>query len=467
MTAIEEAVLKARQLVKRAIDKGFVDAKYYEFALPWIFIEYLGYLRSELENNLIHSVLYHRLRYFFYRKYLQFVHFSNTYKIGKYDIVFFGSYFGHYEIYKELESQLKENALSYIYVTDKIALYNKIKSQGDKVIFLNINLTTKLANYLRSNISNQINFDSLIEETIEVNVNHFKHLENSLNSLLFRISPKLIITANELLTEHRALILAGKKLDIKSMTLQHGLISNGSINYKELIADMILVYGNITKKILIDMGIAKEKIEVVGSLLIKNKKAIMYENLKEESKINVLVATSGFGNSTSYQNHISIIEAINYVAAKLPKINFNIKLHRKDNIQFYKNITAKNISIISENNLLIMNKTFIDLVNENDAMLTSTSTSMFDAFLLKKPVLGIDFYAEFKENEFYKEGLLIVSENVVDLENNLKNLKEKPEIFEPIINKANKYLEEYYNLGCSNDTPQKKTVNQIINSIKE
>lgn len=175
---------------------------------------------------------------------------------------------------------------------------------------------------------------------------------------------------------------------------------------------------------------------------------------------------SGFGNSTSYNHHTSIIEAIGCVASKLPNINFNIKLHTKDKIEFYNKLNNKNINIINDNDLLKTNKTFIDLVNENDAMITTTSASMFDAFLLKKPVLGIDLHAEFKGIEFYKEGLLIVSENVVDLENNLKNLKEKPEIFEPVINKASKYIKDYYNIGCSNDTPQKKTVNQIINLIK-
>lgn len=466
MVNIEEAVVKARQTVNNAKYKGFVNAKYYEFALPWIFNEYLSFLRGELKNKFKNIKLYHRIKYFFYKNYLKFFYFLSSNKIGRYDIVFFGSYSGHYKIYKELEPLLKENKLNYIYITDKIALYNEIKSNGNKVVFLNINLTAKLANYISFKFTNNIDFESLIEETINSNGKYFQHLENILNRTLSNISPKIIITANELLTEHRSAILVGKKLGIKSITLQHGLISSISKNYREMIADLILVYGNSSKKTLLDMGVDDEKIEVVGSLVMKNTKNIIINENKLISKINVLVAMSGFGNSTSFNHHISLIEAINDVATKLPNIKFNLKLHRKDNIELYKNITAKNIQIISENDLLKTNKTFIDLVNDNDAMLTTTSASMFDAFLLKKTVLGVDFRGEFKENEFYKEGLVIVSENVADLERNLNILVENAEFFKPTVNKAQNYFQEYYNLGCKNGTSQEKTINHILNLVK-
>lgn len=466
MTAIEEAVTKSKKIVDSANIIKIITAKYYEFALPWIFNEYLGFLRGEIKNKPNHNFLNLNIKYFIYKKYLKLVHFSNSFKSGKYDIIFFGSYSAHYKIYKDLGPQLKDNALSYLHITDKIALYNEIKSEGDNVIFLNINLTSKLTNYVSSKITNNIDFESLIEETINSNDKYFQHLENILKKTFLKFSPKIVITANELLIEHRAAILVGKQLNIKSITLQHGLISSVSKNYRELIADLILVYGNSSKKILLDMGVAVEKIKVVGSLILNNKIPASKTIKTKKSNLNILVAMSGSGNSTSYNHHLSLIEAINEVANKLPNLNFNIKLHRKDNIELYKNITAKNIQIISENDLLNTNKEFIDLVNDNDAMFTTTSASMFDAFLLKKPVLGVDFKAEFKENEFYKEGLLIVSENMVDLERNLNILVENAEFFKPTVNKAQNYLQEYYNLGCKNGTPQEKTINHILNLVK-
>ena len=201
-------------------------------------------------------------------------------------------------------------------------------------------------------------------------------------------------------------------------------------------------------------------------LIIENN--FKYDNNKfKQNPKNILIALSGYGNSISLQNHLSIIDAIGNLAKQHPNINFNIKLHRKDKIEFYENIICKNISIICEEILSKEKKKFIDLVYENDAMITTTSASMFDAFLLQKPVIGIDFNSEFKENEFYKESLLLISENMADLENNINSLTLNPQIIESIVNKAYNYIQDYYNLGCKKGTPQEKTVNQILNLIRE
>lgn len=467
MSIFENTYIKTRNYIKSVKEKDAIKGIYFEYAYPWIFSEILSNIRGENHSNIEKPKFLQYLKFIAYEYYLQIISYFSRNNLRNYDVLFWGSYSSHYKIYNTLELDLQENGLSYIYITDKIALYKEIKSENKNVVFLNINLTSKLKNTLMKSIKTNENIDLSIFNSINSKVKIFFRLYYLIKSTFEKVSPKIIITANEFLTEHRAAIIIGKELKIKSINLQHGLISNLSHLYKEMSSDLFLVYGNLTKNILLDFGINEERIKVVGSLLLGNQIINPKNIITKTSNLNVLVSMSGSGNSTSYQHHINIIEAINLVACKFSNINFNIKLHRKDKIEFYKNLNNKNINIINDNDLLKTNKTFIDLVNENDAMITTTSASMFDAFLLKKPVLGIDFYAEFKENEFYKEGLLIISENVVDLENNLKNLKEKPEIFEPIINKANRFLEEYYNLGCSNDTPQKKTVNQIINLIKE
>jgi hypothetical protein len=174
MSNIENAVLKSRDLINSAIEKNKLNGKYFEFSFPWIFNEFLGFLREEKKLKIEFYRRNYKIKHLIYKWYLNCFHFTNSLKVGKYDVLFIGSYSGHYKIYKKLENELLVNGLTYIYLTDKIALYKEIKADGGKVVFLNINLTSKLTNSF--NGRNEA-FDNLINETINLNIKYFQNLE--------------------------------------------------------------------------------------------------------------------------------------------------------------------------------------------------------------------------------------------------------------------------------------------------
>ena len=121
------------------------------------------------------------------------------------------------------------------------------------------------------------------------------------------IKPKAIIQVYETGTYAKAFEIVSKKLGIKSIAIQHGLIPTDFPEYicKEIqnenfplgnfIPDKTLVYGNYYKKILTEIGqYPKDKVEVIGHPTyfdfekmknLLNKQEIMEKNNLDNKKI--------------------------------------------------------------------------------------------------------------------------------------------------------------------------------------
>jgi len=113
---------------------------------------------------------------------------------------------------------------------------------------------------------------------LEPNFPTYIHLIELLEDYLKKIKPKSIIQVYETGTYAKAFEVAAKKLGIKTLAIQHGLIPTDFPEYicKEIrsdafplgnfIPDKTLVYGEYYKKILTDIGTyPKEKVQVVGN----------------------------------------------------------------------------------------------------------------------------------------------------------------------------------------------------------
>jgi len=148
---------------------------------------------------------------------------------------------------------------------------------------------------------------------LEPNLPTYIHLIELLEDYLKKIKPKAIIQVYETGTYAKAFEVAAKKLGIKTLAIQHGLIPTDFPEYicKEIknekfplgnfIPDKTLVYGEYYKKILTEIGTyPKEKVQVIGNPTyfdfekIKNsldKKEIMRKNDLNNEKI-ILVPLS-------------------------------------------------------------------------------------------------------------------------------------------------------------------------------
>jgi len=168
------------------------------------------------------------------------------------------------------------------------------------LVYKNISLTE----YLKQS------FEDLF---LEPNLPTYIHLIELLEDYLQKIKPKAIIQVYETGTYAKAFEVAAKKLGIKTLAIQHGLIPTDFPEYicKEIknenfplgnfIPDKTLVYGEYYKKILTEIGTyPKEKVQVIGNPTyfdfekIKNsldKKEIIRKNDLNNEKI-ILVPLS-------------------------------------------------------------------------------------------------------------------------------------------------------------------------------
>ncbi len=133
------------------------------------------------------------------------------------------------------------------------------------LVYKNISLTE----YLKQS------FEDLF---LEPNLPTYIHLIELLEDYLQKIKPKAIIQVYETGTYAKAFEVAAKKLGIKTLAIQHGLIPTDFPEYicKEIknekfplgnfIPDKTLVYGEYYKKILTEIGgYPKEKVQVIGN----------------------------------------------------------------------------------------------------------------------------------------------------------------------------------------------------------
>ena len=148
---------------------------------------------------------------------------------------------------------------------------------------------------------------------LEPNLPTYLHLTETLEDYLRKIKPKAIIQVYETGTYAKTFEIVAKKLGIKTIGIQHGLIPTDYPDYtfKEirsdayplgnLIPNLTLVYGNYYKKILTEIGAyPTDKVQVIGNpiyydfdktIKLLDRKKILIKNNLPDKKI-VLIPLS-------------------------------------------------------------------------------------------------------------------------------------------------------------------------------
>ncbi len=233
-------------------------------------------------------------------------------------------------------------------------------------------ISNVLRRFYRKDILNQNDFKSLEAALISqfgVSLINYKEINKILlnfisdfkfYSLIFKMkkTQKLFISTGN----PRALILASKKLNIKSYLIQHGSIEFDSIDLSYpksindnkfiLLPDFLLTFGSFWCK---DLNIPNTKIVSIGNDYFSNK-------IKEQSDNSVLIiSTIIHGDELKKMTKI--------IAEKRQDLVFKFKLHPnefkfyQDYVDFFKN--SKNVIVISnqqDTSLLISKSNLVVLI---------------------------------------------------------------------------------------------------------
>ena len=309
---------------------------------------------------------------------------------------------------------------------------------------------------------------------LEPNLPTYIHLIESLQDYLQKIKPKAIIQVYETGTYAKVFEIVSKKLGIRSLAIQHGLIPTDFPEYicKEIknenfplgnhIPDKTLVYGSYYKKILTEVGqYPKEKVQVIGhptyfdfekTKNLLNKQEILKKNNFDNEKIILFPLSMRFFYIKNSPDRIllnTLFEGFKHNS----DVKILIRPHPGDKLD---QNTLENY--FPGNNFIISNNTLFEDIFMSDIVIVLPISSVSSEIpLFEKPLLLVnidknnstiaidDAYLQLVEHDVAK---LVPSSELVSTINSI----DKNEIWKNSDSeKRKKFLENYFNYGNSVD----------------
>jgi hypothetical protein len=462
MSSFERAYVILVQFCSNRIISKNPLAKYYQYAVPWMYEEILIHLRNDDKEKLLARKQYKETnRQLFIHWVLVWVNRFQLLFARNADILFMTSHPDHHAQYVELEHLFKEKGISWVYITNKLKIYQELKQKKKRVYFLDNANKNDLNRFFVDSMNTQ-SLDKAMESHVIQNRGYFQYLEKQIRWMINRLSPQVFVTANELLVPHRVALLLFKEKSMKTICLQHGYVSSKNVIYRELLSDYFLVYGQVSKQAMLDIGFPENRLAVVGCLLYKDTLphiAPSTQSFLNMGRKNILVAFSGAGNSTSLKHHLKQIQTIDVLANEMKDVHFLVKLHPKDEMQFYKGLDKSNIRVVSHADFMNQKGDFIDVIARSNAVITSVSASMYDAFKLGVPVCVLDLENEYADSDVIQAKVVSYCNSFEKLLNSIHEII-KHEVNYATIQPAKKYLLDFYHL--TEKTDAKTLVYQVI-----
>lgn len=257
-------------------------------------------------------------------------------------------------------------------------------------------------------------------------------------------SLKWVVIGNDLRWDDRVACKAFQLHGVRTAVINHGLnlITERLTN---AICNVHFAWSENEKQRIISAGQPENKVMVSGSPAldetIEVKKypeqeavdAFISDHIGTEKSI-VLITFSGPGGMISEQNHRAGINYLLSEADSLKKNNFAgiIKLHPKDNIEYYAPLLETGVYSAIPRDIPELNKNIYPWIRRAFALVSGPSGSIIDAMLLEKPAIYCDMQKEgYKINFVFEKIIPIIGEDkklsdiLTDLKKNRTALKEQ------------------------------------------
>ncbi len=272
--------------------------------------------------------------------------------------------------------------------------------------------------------------------------------------IIAHYNPSLLVVGYDLTAEGRAGCLKAHQIGIPTASLMHGSVSGDPI-HKYFIADRVLVYGESSRRELIEGGVSAERVVACGAPYLDiQPKQSGRTNLALTAKLGlnddepwVLVATSGPGHSVSHQHHQQVIENLVRLSVRNPATHFVVKLHRKDRLEYYNEAMQKHGSdkfhVIRDEQAGFPN-TFFEWLQGCSLLITGASSAAIEAMLLKVPVVSMDFAEELHGINFIEMGATAHVRSYTELEERVGELLQSSDLRAQAREKTAPFLREMF-----------------------
>lgn len=282
-------------------------------------------------------------------------------------------------------------------------------------------------------------------------------------------NPSLVVSTNDLLPEQRIFITVANTNKIPTVNQQHGTINNKPVfSYSN--SKNWWVYGQHTKDILVELGLKKENVTVVGTSYLEKYIAnsseanhtnnFVQEEYFKKYKTVFLVLFSGKGHSTTQQNYEFQIEAVKQLAQENKEIGIIVKLHPKESTELYGSNTEENIKLFTHTDFTAKGYDIINFINTSKGIITGVSASIFEAIALQKAVFTLDSLEEYKTYDIINSDITIHNTTTEQFKQQIKEFIETPDKFNTTLQKAREYSLQYFSIT------EKSSASRKVEAIK-
>ena len=251
---------------------------------------------------------------------------------------------------------------------------------------------------------------------------------------LDQFRPKVLVIGNDITTEGRAAALVARQAGVATLVMMHGHVGTNNPLHGLHLADRLVAYGDAHRRALEQLGVAPQRISVCGAPYLDTRppaRGQIHPSISQAFSIPpgrpwVLVATSGPGHSVSLAHHRMVIENLLLASAALPEVTFLVKLHRKDNLQYYRELEAKHpatrrLMVVPPGTPGVPDNV-LEWLRGCRAVLTGASMVAIEAMMMHVPVITMDFAGELSGVEFIEAGATLHCRSQAELLAHLRSL---------------------------------------------
>jgi UDP-N-acetylglucosamine 2-epimerase len=209
----------------------------------------------------------------------------------------------------------------------------------------------------------------------------------AIENMLDHEKPNLLVVMNETTMLGGVAVALAKSKGIRTICIQHGAMGDDAADILPVTVDKILVWGNSTKKILVDSHVPEEKIMITGPPQIDRKIIISDEEKKSIERIGVnRNKRIVFLTTQPIPEMNDIVIEVCKAVKGIENTQLVIKMHPAEfSPDMYKKI-AKEVGI----DAIITKDYLYPLIDACEVMVTSSSTVGIESLMLGKPVMTIN-----------------------------------------------------------------------------
>lgn len=275
----------------------------------------------------------------------------------------------------------------------------------------------------------------------ENNIKYLYQLIEKIENRLKLIKPAYIVLWNDAMPVERAIVLAGKKLGITTLEIQHGVYQSDFPLTNGKVADYVLVWGQHFKDMYIKQRIKRaEEIYILGYPYLTEKPHLSDRTGRDYVVYYFSGAFEKF-NQDSSRVELETINNLNRICKRL-KLNFICRPHPSEDIR----VLSKKLP---EVNFAPKHERLDSSIERGDIFIALSSTALIEAAIRSKVTLQLlSSFLETNSDNYEKLGIVNKSfAEIAKLAEYLEFLSKLPNLNQARLEFNAEYIETKYHPG--------------------